>query len=131
MIVMATKRVNGFLITLEKKYCDLIRANLKLAELRTRIPLDLRSGDIIYVCEKGSHGKVTLKIEVDHIESRTPGDMFSRYSSLLCINIINYYLYVGHHKFVHAIFFARVQSLNCHINDFGLDRAPQWFARLK
>lgn len=131
MIVMATKRIKGFMITLEKQYCDLIKANLKHAELRTRIPLDLSPGDIIYVCEKGSKGKVTLKIEVGHIESRSPGDMYCRYSSCLCINIVKYYLYVGHRKVVHAIFFARVQPLDCHVTDFGLDRAPQWFARLK
>lgn len=119
------------MITLEKKYCDLIKANLKLAELRTRIPLDLSSGDIIYVCEKGSHGKVTLKIEVGHIESRSPGDLYFRYSSMLCMNFLDYHIYVGNHKVVHAIFFARVQSIDCHVNDFGLGRAPQWFARLK
>lgn len=128
---MATKRINGFMITVEKKYCDLIKANLKHAELRTRIPLDLSSGDIIYVCEKGSHGKVTLKIEVSHIISRSPGDMYDRYCSELCINVADFFRYVGHRKVVHTIFFARVQSLDCHVNDFGLDRAPQWFARLK
>lgn len=128
---MATKRINGFMITIEKKYCDLIKANLKLAELRTRIPLDLSSGDIIYVCEKGSHGKVTLKIEVDRIESRSPSDIYFRYSSMLCINFLDYHIYVGDYKVVHAIFFARVQSIDCHVNDFGLCRAPQWFARLK
>lgn len=131
MIVMSTKRINGFMITVEKKYCDLIKANLKLAELRTRIPLDLSSGDIIYVCEKGSHGKVTLKVEVSHIISRSPGDMYDRYCSELCINCADFLRYVGHRKIVHAIFFARVQSIDCHVNNFGLDRAPQWFARLK
>lgn len=131
MIVMATKSIKGFMITLEKQYCDLIKANCKIAELRTRIPLDLSSGDIIYVCEKGSHGKVTLKIEVGHIESRSPGDIYDRYCSELCINVAEFFRYVGQRKVVHVIFFARVQKLDCHVNDFGLDRAPQWFARLK
>lgn len=131
MIVMATKRINGFIITIEKVYCDLIKANCKIAELRTRIPLDLSSGDVIYVSEKGSHGRITLKIEVGHIESRSPGDMFDRYRTELCINAAEYFNYVGHRKVVYAIFFARVQTLDCHVNDFGLDRAPQWFARLK
>ena len=131
MIVMATKRINSFMITVEKKYCDLFKSNLKLAELRSRITIDLSSGDIIYVCEKGSHGKVTLKIEVGNIESRCPGVIYHRYCSELCINVADFCRYVGHHKIVHAIFFARVQTIDCHVNDFGLDKAPQWFARLK
>lgn len=128
---MATNRINGFMITVEKKYCDLIKSNYKIAELRTRIPLDLSSGDIIYICEKGSSGKVTLKIEVDSIKSLSPNEMFFLYRNYLCISYEEFFRYVGHRKVVHAIFFARVQSLDCHVNDFGLDRAPQWFARLK
>lgn len=119
-----------YAITVEPRYAEAIAEGRKLVELRTRIPRELKVRDVIVVCVKGTGGRVACWFEVGDILYLSPVTMWSRYSSVLCIDWHDYWDYLGERGFVFGLVvrsvFSSGKSLD--VRMFGLKCAPQWFA---
>lgn len=128
---LITNSRNYWMITLHKEYVQLFIDKKKNVELRTRIPKNIKQGDIIIAAMAGSQRRVVFWMEVISIIKLPPGEMFRRYNQCTQLNYYKYFNYTKGHDYVYGIKVSNVTSFDkeMHTYDFGIKSAPQWFSK--
>lgn len=122
-----------WMITLEKKYVDAFMSGKKKIELRTRLPKNICSGDIILCAESGTNGQVVFLFKVTKIYKGSPQFLWGLYRNYLCIDIGDYIAYTIDRKNVYGLYVEKIKKIpqGITVADFGLSKSPQWFASIK
>lgn len=122
-----------WIITIKEKYIKKILNGTKLYEVRTKIPKELRMDDRIFVCEPKTSGKVVAMFEVSGIYSYAKFGAWGLHRFWMGIEEKEYFKYVQNKSIVHLIKVKNVKSIEKphYITEFGLKKAPQWFAKVK
>ncbi len=116
-------------ITVEKCYCDAMLRGDKTAEVRTRVPMMLGRGDIVYVIQKDTGGKVVCRFVVSEVIHGKTGPLWVSYKEEMCISWIRYADYADWRKMMYLIRFEKLQKPDRVVfrEDLGLLRSPHWF----
>ena len=122
-----------WMITLHKGFVKSFLAGEKDIELRTRVPKELRPGDIIVVAQSGKHNKVVMRMSVMSVIKMGPGEMFRLYWKGIQLNYLAYDEYTRKHEWAYGIRTYNVVKFDeeLHTSDFGINKAPQWFREVK
>lgn len=122
-----------WLISLWPVYIKAFQDGTKLYEIRTRVPSELRHGDIIYAAETGSMGVVRISFEVEEILFMKPSDAWGRFCRALGIDKRSFEAYTAGRN---EIVLIRVKNVKKNpslmtVKDLGLRKAPMWFAKCR
>lgn len=101
----------------------------KTIEVRTRIPLHLDVGSVIYLGETGSHGNVIGQAICENFIIGTPDYLYRCYGKHTAIDPVTYKAYTSDHEVVIYIFLKyafRYEKPRC-ISLFGRRTLPQSF----
>lgn len=122
-----------WMITLHKQWIEYFLSGEKRIELRTRVPKVLRPDDIILVAQSGTHNKVVMRMTVVSIIKLSPSNMFDKYAKDIQVNYLAYNDYTKGRDYVYGIKVCDVIKMDreLHTSDFGVDKAPQWFRKVK
>ena len=120
-------------ITVKKYFCDAMLCGRKTAEVRTRVPMTLGRGDIVYVIQKDSGGKVVCRFIVSEVFCGETVSLWVSYKEEMCISWIKYADYADWRKTMYLIRFDKLQVPMRAVfrEDLGLLRSPQWFMPVK
>lgn len=123
------KGSRSWAITVEKYFCDAMLCGRKTAEVRTRVPMTLGRGDIVYVIRKDSGGKVVCRFVVSEVICGETGPLWVSYKEEMCMSWIMYAVYADWRKKMYLIRFEKLQKPDrvVLLEDLGLLRSPQWF----
>jgi predicted transcriptional regulator len=122
----------NWMITVRPPFSRWLVEGIKTMEIRTRIPNELDIDDYVYVVEAASGGKVIGSFIVKKIIIAHPWFLAKPYYKQHRIPYEMFVDYVGKREEICAI----ELELSCVLNsmatfkDYGLSRAPQWFAKL-
>lgn len=122
-----------WIITIKKEYIDKILKGTKRYEIRKKVPKELHEGDVIYICEKGTKGKIVARFEVGNVSKWGRFGAWQIKGKFLGINTLEYFNYVGGHEFVYLIGIENQMKVESEFNItmLGLKKSPQWFAKEK
>ena len=122
-----------WMITLHKGFVKSFLAGEKDIELRTRVPKELRPGDIVLVVQAGTHNKVVMRMSVMSVIKLSPAEMFRTHYKGIQLNYLAYHDYTKGHEWVYGIRVYDVKKMEgeLHTSDFGIKTAPQWFRMVK
>lgn len=125
---MSEKR--EIVITVNKVHLLNILAGRKSVELRKRwTSAAVRT---LWLCEKGSGGKVVGKASVDRSVYLDVDEGWQLHSEKIGVTRCQYLDYVGENERVHYIFLSRTEGvMDMSVEDLGIRRAPQNFTYVR
>lgn len=120
----------NWVISLHKQYVKSFIEGDKKVEVRTRIPLALRTGDWIYVIQKNSGGKVVMKMRVLAVLRMSPEMLWERRAHEIQVNYLAYRDYFRGREIAYGIVMDEVVPITEEVyrEELGLNGTPQWFA---
>lgn len=120
-------------ISLKPEYVEAFKNGSKKYEIRTKIPIDLRPQDKLFVVQSGSGGRVVLSLTVDKILSLSPENSWRRYNDELGITKKAFEKYTKGRKTVILLHVGLVIVMPSFITckDLGIKKAPLWFEQIK
>lgn len=129
---MKSNNKEMWMITLEKRYCQAILDGRKKIEVRTRLPRDIAARDIVLVCMKGTNGHVPFSFEIDAVGIFYPNILWDLYQQQLAIEKTDYLAYTKGRPVIYGLHIGQVNRYGegVTIDDFGVNRSPQWFTKV-
>lgn len=122
-----------WIITIKEEYIYKILNGIKKYEVRTRIPKELEVGDRIFVCKPKMSGKIVARFDVSGVYKYGKFGAWELKSWYLGIKKEEYFKYVHDKSVVYLIGIENARSIEkpLFVKDFGMEKAPQWFAKCK
>lgn len=120
-------------ITLKPQLITAIKNGSKKYEIRTRKPNDLRPLDTLFIVQSASGGKVVGSVKVEAIFSFRTEYAWRCFNSALDISKEAFDEYAKGKEEIVLIRIGKFEEVpeKMTIDDLGLKKAPQWFARVK
>lgn len=122
-----------WIITIKKKYVDAFLSGKKRVEIRTRLPKELCSGDVILCAESGSNGQVVFWFEITKVYGGSPQFIWGQLHDYLCMELDDYIAYTSGRKNIYGLYVEKIKKIpqGITVADFGLSKSPQWFAAVQ
>lgn len=124
------KGSRSWAITESKADCKAMIAGEKTALAHFLLPVKLWAGDVVYVVERHSGGKVACRFTVTDVERGRKDWIWDKYGDELCMCYEDFCKISVHYSTVGIIRFEKVQEptkRSVFLEDLGLAVSPMWF----
>lgn len=120
-------------ISLHERFVKSFLEGGKRIEVRTRVPLALRTGDWIFVVRTDSGGRVVMRMRVRAIWRMSPELLWERMSHGIQVDYMAYAEYFKGRSVAYGIVIDEVVPVTeeVYCEELGLNKAPKWFSLVK